>query len=126
MKEQICEIKADSKGEYLFVKSDPVITLKSKMILLDSFKNNDSLPRELRIVDDAADSKLNFTISGVRQLIRKSNELSGIYDSIKYAVVLNNSLYVAYVIFAEAITTNSVFIVKAFSSVENARIWLEK
>jgi len=126
MKDQIYEIKADSKGEYLFVKSDPVITLKSKMILLDSFKNNESLPRELRIVDDAADSKLNFTISGVRQLIRKSNELSGIYDSIKYAVVLNNSLYVAYVIFAEAITTNSVFIVKAFSSVENARIWLEK
>lgn len=126
MKEQIYEIKADSKGEYLFVKSDPVITLKSKMILLDSFKNNESLPRDLRIVDDAADSKLNFTISGVRQLIRKSNELSGIYDSIKYAVVLNNSLYVAYVIFAEAITTNSVFIVKAFSSVENARIWLEK
>jgi hypothetical protein len=126
MKEQLFEIKNDSKGVYLFVKSAPVITLKSKMILLDSFKNNESLPRDLRIVDDAADSKLNFTISGVRQLIRKSNELSGIYDSIKYAVVLNNSLYVAYVIFAEAITTNSVFIVKAFSSVENARIWLEK
>jgi hypothetical protein len=126
MKEQLFEIKNDSKGVYLFVKSDPVITLKSKLILLDSFKNNESLPRKLRIVDDAADSKLNFTISGVRQLIRKSNELAECYDSIKYAVILNNSLYVAYVIFAEAITTNSDFLVKAFSSEENARIWLEK
>lgn len=120
------KIKKDSKGDYLYIKSEDVISLDSKIAVLDSFKNNTTLPGHLRVLDYAANSKVTFTLTGVRKLMKKATEVSEGYDSIKYAVVLNTALYVAYVIFAETIATNSKFSIKVFSTLKAAKIWLEK
>ena len=120
------KIKKDSKGDYLYIKSDEIITLDSKINLLESLKNNKDLPRNLRVVDSSNNSKLSFSLPGIREIMKKATEASEEYDSIKYAVVLNNALYVAYLIFAETITTNSKFSIKVFSTLKAAKIWLEK
>lgn len=120
------KIKNDFKGDFLYIKSDALITLDNKINLLESFKDSKSLPRNLRVLDSAVNSKLSFKISGVKELIKKANEAAKNYDSIKYAIVLNNPLYVAYVIFAETISANSKFSNKVFSTLKAAKIWLEK
>ena len=120
------KIKKDSKGDYLYIKSDDIITLESKINLLESFKKNKALPRNLRIFDSAGSSKLSFILSGVRELMKKATEVTEEFDSIKYAIILNTALYVAYVIFAETITANSKFSIKVFSTLKAAKIWLEK
>jgi hypothetical protein len=48
---QLYEIKKDSKGNYLYIKSDDIITLESKLKVFESFKNNKTLPRNLRVLD---------------------------------------------------------------------------
>ena len=123
---QLYEIKKDSKGSYLYIKSDDVITLESKMKDFESFQNNKTLPRNLRVLDFAGNSKLSFNLSGIRQIMKKALEVTEEYDSISYAVVLNKALYVAYLIYADTIFSNSKFSIKVFSTLKAAKIWLEK
>ena len=65
------EIRTDSKGAYIFIKSKSVISLQDKSDLLDKIAQDSSLPRNLRVIDDATGSKLTFNISGVRKLMQK-------------------------------------------------------
>ncbi|MDP3443154.1 MAG: hypothetical protein Q8T08_09885 [Ignavibacteria bacterium] len=123
---QLYEIKKDSKGNYLYIKSDDIITLESKLKVFESFKNNKTLPRNLRVLDCVGNSTLSFNLSGIRQIMKKALEVTEEYDSISYAVVLNKALYVAYLIYADTIFSNSKFSIKVFSTLKAAKIWLEK
>jgi hypothetical protein len=58
--------------------------------------------------------------------MKKALEVTEEYDSISYAVVLNKALYVAYLIYADTIFSNSKFSIKVFSTLKAAKIWLEK
>lgn len=120
------EIRTDSKGAYIFIKSKSVISLQDKSDLLDKIAQDSSLPRNLRVIDDATGSKLTFNISGVRKLMQKATQAASGYDSIKYAVILNTALYVAYVIFADTISANSKFNIKVFPGFKEAQIWLNR
>lgn len=56
------EKRTDAFGEYLYVVSEDNVTLNDMLSGLDFLNNDKTLPRKLRIVEDARNSKVEFAM----------------------------------------------------------------
>ena len=66
------EKKFDDKGFYLFIKSNPIVTLENMLNGLEYLQKDTTLPRDLRIFEDATNVEVTFDISVVDLLQEKS------------------------------------------------------
>ncbi len=115
---------SDKFGVYLNVTNISVTTLNDMYNGVEFIHNDNSLPRDLRIYEDSRGVKATFNLKDLDQLIKKILEISKSYKSIKHAVVHNKSLYVAFGLFAEKLTSGKIYTMRVFSTPEAAWDWL--
>jgi hypothetical protein len=118
------EKKFDDKGFYLFIKSNPIVTLENMLNGLEYLQKDTTLPRDLRIFEDATNVEVTFDISVVDLLQEKMQEISQKYNSIRHAVIHNSPKNTA---FAMLIGQNKIvdkYQVEIFYTEQAAYKWL--
>ncbi len=115
---------SDKYGVYLNVTNVSVTTLDEMYNCVDFINNDTTLPRDLRIYEDSRGLKASFNLKDLDKLINDLFEASKKYKSIKHAVVHNKSLYVAFGLFAEKLTSGKIYTMRVFSTPEAAWDWL--
>jgi hypothetical protein len=116
--------KFDDKGFYLFIKSNPIVTLENMLNGLEYLQKDTTLPRDLRIFEDATNVEVTFDISVVDLLQEKMQEISQKYNSIRHAVIHNSPKNTA---FAMLIGQNKIvdkYQVEIFYTEQAAYKWL--
>jgi hypothetical protein len=114
----------DKNGVYLNVTDISVTTLNDMYNGVNFIVNDNTLPRDLRIYEDSRGLKATFNLKEMDKLIKDLFKASEKYKSIKHAVVHNKSLYVAFGLFAERLTSGKIYTMKVFSTPEAAWHWL--
>jgi hypothetical protein len=118
------EKKFDDKGFYLFIKSNPIVTLENMLNGLEYLQKDTTLPRDLRIFEDATNVEVTFDISVVDLLQEKMQEIAQKYNSIRHAVIHNSPKNTA---FAMLIGQNKIvdkYQVEIFYTEQAAYKWL--
>jgi len=116
--------KFDDKGFYLFIKSNPIVTLENMLNGLEYLQKDTTLPRDLRIFEDATNVEVTFDISVVDLLQEKMQEIAQKYNSIRHAVIHNSPKNTA---FAMLIGQNKIvdkYQVEIFYTEQAAYKWL--
>jgi hypothetical protein len=119
------QIKSDSKGSYLYRKSNPVVTLDYMIETIDYFDKGDKLPQNLRILEDSRDISIKFSIQEIPAILKKASKVAEKYQLVKHAIIYNSPVYTAFGLLAENLISNKSYYIKAFSSITAAREWLE-
>lgn len=119
------QLKSDSKGDYFYRKTMPVITLEDMIESIDYFEKGDNLPEKLRIIEDSRDVKVNFSIKDIPAIMQKVSKVSEKFDIVRHAIIYNSPVYTAYGLLAENLISNKKYFLKSFSSVSAAKEWLE-
>ena len=114
----------DNKGTILHVKSKDVVSLTDMLNGINFLKQNTKLTRELRIIEDAKDSTITFTMADIPTLTNEIEEVSKHYKSIRHAVIHNSPCNTAMAMFIKLKSKNNIYQIQIFSTKENAQIWL--
>ncbi len=118
------EKREDRIGPYLYCVDGDRVSFESMSAAISYIGEDASLPRELRILEIALDTKATFNIYDVKVLFRKMNETALKYTFIKHAVVHNSQINTAYALFVESFNRHSCYELRVFSSVKAAEKWL--
>lgn len=119
------QLKSDSKGDYFYRKTMPVITLEDMIESIDYFEKGDNLPESLRIIEDSRDIKVNFSVKDIPEIMQKTEKVAEKFDLVKHAIIYNSPIYTAYGLLAENLISSKKYFLKSFSSVSAAKEWLE-
>ena len=119
------QLKSDSKGDYFYRKSKPVITLNDMIETVDYFDKGENFPMNLRILEDTRDVSIKFSIQEIPAIIKKANLVAQKYEYVRHAIIYNSPVYTAYGLLAERLVSNKRYFIKAFSSLKAAQEWLE-
>jgi hypothetical protein len=114
----------DSDFQILFVGTDKKITLEDMFSQLEELKNNEDLPRDLKILEDSRLSSVDFNENDLPKLAKSLTEVLGKYKSFRHAVLLDNPIQTAYAIMMSNLVKNPKYNLKVFSTVEAAKEWL--
>ena len=113
-----------TKDNILFVHSSGNITLDDMILVAQQNLNNDKLPRNLSIIEDATEAIANFTFDDLKLLNQNNDKLVSMYTSIKHAVIQSNSVNIALSVLYETYNSYSNYMFKVFFSEAEARKWL--
>lgn len=119
------KIVEDSKGVVIMVKSAPVVMFQDMLDGLNFLKNNEELPREIRIVENAIGSKADFSISELNKLSHKMDEVSEKFNNIMHAVVHDDPLNTAFALIIQRRKLTSNYQLNVFSTIEQAYKWID-
>lgn len=118
------EKRTDDFGEYLYVKSKDVVSFDDMLGGLDFLYHDKTLPRKLRIIEDARNSKVDFAIEAVQILSERMHEVAKKYISIRHAVIHNDPKNVALAMLMEKKKLDENYFLNVFSTSKGAFNWL--
>ena len=118
------EKREDKIGQYLYSLDGDVVTLESMLESIKLIEEDFSLPRELRILEDATNSRATFNIHDVKNIYLKMKKAAENYTYMKHAVVHNSKKNTAYALFVETLTRHARYELRVFSSMRAAEKWL--
>jgi hypothetical protein len=120
------ERRFDNQGEYIYVKSNEIAKLEDMLNGLDFLQKETSLPRKIRLLEEASDVITSFTTADICLLIEKINETIPFYDQIKHAVVHSLPKNTAYALLLAHQISSGRYQLRVFSELGNAIDWLSE
>ena len=120
------EEKSDKFGSYLFSKKDSKVDIESMLKGLDFLDINKSLPKRLRILEDATNVKVTFDKKDIERILDRLKEVSRKYISIRHAVVQNSPENTALAILLCKRLKSDIYKLGVFSTKQGALEWLNK
>jgi len=118
------EKREDKIGPYIYCVDGDTVSFESMSTAINYLEEDTTLPRELRILEIALDTRATFTIHDVKVLYHRMKEAALKYTFIKHAVVHNSKKNTAYALFVETLTRHARYELRVFSSVKAAERWL--
>jgi hypothetical protein len=118
------EIRTDDKGLLLFAKDDAIVSLKDMLYGLDYLEMNDSLPRNLRLLEDSTNVTVTFVVNDLDKILKRIHEVSEKYESIRHAVLHDSPVNTAYAFMMEKYIRDNRYKLKVFSTMSAAMAWL--
>lgn len=119
------EKQRDKQGILLKVKTNSSVSLEDMLQGLDILQKDDSLPRDLRILEDATGVEVKFTRKDIRTLITGITEVALNYHSIRHAVVQDSPKNTALALLLKHRNTSPNYSIAVFSTLKAAKHWLE-
>ena len=110
--------------EYLYFKSPQEVDFKAMLAGIEKIKDDQSLSRDLIILEDARDVKAQLSLEEVDQLLELMSEAANNYNSIKHAVIHNNPESTAIALLFEHRIKNLNYNLKVFYTEKAATQWL--
>jgi hypothetical protein len=118
------EERSDELGLFLFVKSDTKVGIENMLKGLEFLKENSSLPRRLRILEDATHVNVNFDKNDFERIYNKLQEVSQNYISIRHAVIQDSPENTALAILLCKKLKFDNYTLGIFSSEQGATEWI--
>ena len=103
-----------------------ILHLDDMLEELSLLNNNKTLPRNLKVLEDARDTIVSFSAKEIPILIKKLENVLEDFGSIRHAVVQKEAKNAAYTILVEEFMKNKMYSIKVFSTVHAATIWIER
>jgi hypothetical protein len=118
------EKKVDKEGVILHVKSNVIVKLENMLNGLEYLKKDKTLPRNLRIFEDATNAEVAFNINDIDILIEKMHEVVQEYNTIRHAVLHDSPKSTAFAMIIERKKIDTNYMLKIFSTTYAAFKWL--
>jgi len=119
------EKRKDEFGEYLFVKSNSMVNIEDMIAGIQYLENDNSLPRKLRIIEDARSAEVNFSPIDASELSEHMHKVALKYDYIKHAVIHSNPRNTAMAMLVQKNKKDQNYFLEVFSTFEGAIHWLK-
>lgn len=100
------------------------VTLQEIVDYIDATKNNDDLPRSLKILTDATNTDFNLNPDELYKIVEANNQSLEKYNYIIDAIVVESPKVMAISILYKEMAENNKYIFKVFSTREAAIDWL--
>ncbi len=114
----------DSRGIVVFARTPKIVGFEDMINGMEFIESNESLPRELRIIEDATGSEADFSIAELRKLIDKMQSVSAGYKFIKHAVIHDNPKNTAFAYIVQNQKRSSNYNLQVFATREGAINWI--
>jgi len=114
----------DKDGMILHIKSSSIVYLENMLNGLEYLKRDKTLPRNLRIFEDATNAEVAFSISDIDLLIKKMHEVAQEYNMIRHAVLHHSPKSTAYAILIKQRKHENNYLIGIFSTKKGAHLWL--
>ncbi len=88
-------------------------------------KENESYPRSLKILTDATDARVNFTVKDLSIIVDENSKSLEKYEFIIDAIILENPKETALALLYNRLASSKNYKFKIFSTREEASRWLE-
>ena len=118
------EYKFNESEEILFITLSGNFAINHMFKAIDSFSNDNSLPRNLKILEDARYSNVSFSEEELQLIIERLKSHLNKFNSIRHAVIHLDPVNTAFAILVGERLSGGNYILKAFSSDEFALHWL--
>jgi hypothetical protein len=119
------ETSYDEKNGILTVRSFGTISLEDMLKAMEFLANNDSLARNIKILEDATRAKVSFSVSSIQTITDNLSKVMKKYISVRHAVIHSDPINTAYTFLADDILKGTNYWLKVFSTSAAAREWLE-
>jgi len=119
------EYKFNEIEETLFITVSGTFGIDHMFKAIDSFANDNSLPRNLKILEDARFSNVTFTEEEIQLIIERLKSHLFKFTSIRHAVIHLDPVNTAFAILVGDRLSGEKYILKVFSNEEHALHWLQ-
>jgi hypothetical protein len=110
----------------LYVNMEGTISLIDMFDGVDFLVKERNLPRELKILESAEKVKVTFDENDISLIVDNFEKSMGSYESIRHAVIHSDPTNTAYTIIASNMIKNCNYHLMVFSTIEAAKLWLNK
>ena len=118
-------IKKENNNEFILtIKSKAIVSLEDMLNGLKYLQQNNDLPRNLKILEDARKSKITFDMNDVDILIKNMNLSMQNFNKIMHAVIHDSPKNTALSMLVERKSINTNYKLMTFSTKEAALDWL--
>ena len=118
------EYKFNKTEEILHITVSGTFGIEHMFKEIDSFANDNSLPRELKILEDARNLKVTFTEEEIQLLIERLKSHLFKFKSIRHALVHLDPVNTAFAMMVSERLSSNNYLLKVFSDEEYALHWL--
>ena len=118
------EYKFNEIEETLYITVSGTFGIEHMFKEIDSFANDNSLPRNLKILEDASNLSVTFTEDEIQLIIERLKSLLFKFNSIRHAVVHLDPVNTAFAMMVSERLSGEKYLLKVFSSEEYALHWL--
>ncbi len=119
------KINYDNKIKVLFVECSGIIEIEDMLEYVNNFGNDNTLPRDLLIFENASKADVKFTANDLPLLLEKLFTVLPNYKTIKHAVIHSDPVNTAFAMIINKETTNNNYKIKVFSTEKAAMDWLK-
>jgi hypothetical protein len=118
------EYKFNEIEDTLFITVSGTFGLDHMFKAIDSFAGDNSLPRILKILEDARFSNVTFSEEEIQSLIERLKSHLFQFNSIRHALIHLDPVNTAFAILVSEKLSGDKYILKVFSNEEYALHWL--
>ena len=118
------EYKFNEIEETLYITLSGTFGIEHMFKEIDSLANDNSLPRNLKILEDASNLSVTFTEEEIQSIIERLKSHLFKFNSIQHAVVHLDPVNTAFAILVSERLSGDNYILKVFSDEEYALHWL--
>jgi hypothetical protein len=119
------EYKFNEIDETLYITVSGTFGINHMFKEIDSFANDNSLPRKLKILEDARNLNVTFTEDEIQLLIERLKSHLFKFDSIRHALVHLDPVNTAFAMLVSERLSGNNYLLKVFSDEEYALHWLQ-
>jgi hypothetical protein len=117
---------SDSYGLLLEAKTKKTVYLENMLEGLEYLQKDTSLPRVIRLLEDAQNVHVAFQLDDIATLHHKMHEVAKEFELIKHAVIHNTAENTAYAMLIKHYKRTKNYLIEIFSSRDAALQWLNK
>ena len=118
------EYKFNEIEETLYITVSGTFGIEHMFKEIDTFANDNSLPRNLKILEDASNLSVTFTEDEIQLIIERLKSHLFKFNSIRHAVVHLDPVNTAFAMMVSERLSGDKYLLKVFSSEEYALHWL--
>jgi len=119
------EYKFNEIEETLFITVSGTFGINHMFKAIDSFANDNSLPRKLKILENASHSNVTFTEEEIQLIIERLKSHLFKFNSIRHALVHLDPVNTAFTMLVGDRLSGNNYILKVFSNEDYALHWLQ-
>ncbi len=119
------ENRFDEKEGILYVKISGEVSLQDMFQAMGFHIQNNHLPKDLKILEDARQAKVLFNISDLDEISYKMKQSLKDFDTVRHAVIHSSPKNSAFTIIISQKVNFNGYLLKEFSSERSAKAWLK-
>jgi phage-related protein len=117
--------KFDETDNVLFIKLKGNVSIENILQSADELEQNKTLPRVLRIIEDARDANVKLSVRELHLIEQKIRIVAKNFDSIRHAVIHSTPINTALSFMMSDMIKSSNYNLKVFSTMEGAKDWVK-